>query len=205
MTKRIDKYETVADGMTITADRIPVETRDYGWGPVKEQKSLFEVRVDGELRGKLALKSGFGTDWQAWSFGRIDVATWDNDRPQHLNRTNTVNRDGPVGILAKFASWTKQGKAPTAEELAAFMTEKRAEEEARKIESEESKRRWKAELAAEKAAAKTARSDRLETLKGMRQRLSGQFSNAEAALIEDLIAEVEQAIAQAQAFEETFG
>lgn len=205
MAKRIDKYEVVVDGRAIVATRIPVETRTYDWGPVKEQKSLFEVRVDGELRGRLLLPTGFGSDWQAWSFGTVDHRTWDNGRPKHLNRSHSINRDGPLDVLKRFPSWIEDGKAPTVPELRAFIEEKEADEAARKAEDEANSIRYRAERAAEKAAAKSARTERLEILEGMRGRLRQQLTNLEASTLQDLINEVRVEIERVAAHEEAFG
>lgn len=207
MAKRIDRYEVVADGMTITAVRVPVEGRDYGWGDVRQQKSLFAVTVDGAPRGRLQLPTGFGTCWEAWSLGRVDIPTWDNDRPRMINGRRDGRRDQrpPQEVLADFAAAVRKGLAPTAEEIAAFVLEKeerrRRDDEATaaRIRREDERRRREDDERCK------LRAERLETLKGLRQRLSAQLTNAETAALVDVIQAIEAEIEHERARREAFG
>jgi hypothetical protein len=212
-SKYPDTQTFQVEGHRIVLTKLPMEYRDFEWNgrteKIKKFRVKYAVEVDGVLRLHFIYPQGGSPEWFAQAlegsyYGSSNFARkvyapreWVLDRPVTL---------APEVMVQMIPEWLKEGQIPSADEIAAETAEREAQEARREQEAKATRKRWRAEDQAKKAAEQRQRDETLEALEGLRKRLGDQLTNLEhdvvARLIEGVRAEDARAKAHAEAIPE---
>lgn len=157
-----------------------------------EQKSRYEVRVGGVLRGHIQIASGFGNPWHVSALGTIRpyAADWERDRPVSVYASSIKknepreDRDGMVLHIPRLIS---EGYLPTIEEIAEGKAAYAEQQRRRKEEEEANRARWAKEREEREAKQAADRKEVHDTLAAIRDRLQGHMSNFEVAVLSSVM------------------
>jgi hypothetical protein len=173
-------------GTAVELTRVDPTTREYSFHTFKDQKSRYEVRVDGVLRAHIQCPAGFGNPWEIVSLGRdgMHVYDFERDDPQRVYpEKNYRMRGAPVEgrdeLVLLIPGFIANGKLPTQEKIIADTKAAAERAKQREEESRISTERSKIEYAERQRLQEEHRQFTLEGLESIRDRFQGQLSNTE--------------------------
>lgn len=153
-----------------------------------EQKSRYEITVDGVLRGHVQIASGFGNPWHISALGTIRsyAQDWERDRPVSVY-SSSIKRADPRedrdGMVLHVPRLIREGLLPTLEEIAKGKVEYAEQMARRKAEEDANRARWAKEREEREIVEAAKRKEVFDTLIGIRDRLQGQMSNFEVDML----------------------
>lgn len=182
----LTRVEPTYYSYTFSFDGQPREQR------TNEQKSRYEVRVGGVLRGHIQIASGFGNPWHVSALGTIRpyAAEWERDRAVSVYASSIKKsevREDRDGMVLHIPRLIREGYLPTIEEIAEGKAAYAEMQRLRKEEEETNRARWAKEREEKAAADAAARKEVYDTLTAIRDRLQGQMSNFEVEVLSSVM------------------
>jgi hypothetical protein len=184
---KIGESITIAVGGTdVVLTRVEPTQREYSFATLKDQKSRYEVRVDGVLRGHIQSPVGWGKPWEIVSLGRDGMHVYEFQRndpervyPQRGYRMEGDVAEGRDDLALRIPALLQEGKLPTLERIEQAALERKARDERRAEEERVSEERYRRENEERKRVEEERRKVVLEGLQSIRDRFHGTLTNSE--------------------------